>query len=325
MAQQPLDPPFTFSYRLTDVGWAEADLAATDQSVRLTASYLSDALDNLLGAIEHVLNGAETSEAFWDEEPGRFHWDLERQGPNVHLRIFVEEGTRREWPQPRWKAPSGVQTRETDERPEFCVFAITVPMRIVARTIAEAAANVLAQEGELAYWDQWRAARFPVSRLWRIQDELGTSRTPIPDPAPRDPDPVRAPLRELWTAFLTGQTSPDDTLGLIDAGEFSRRSTTPVVRQAIRTLRSDAGSVGWRPDAASSSAAHYSEWVLGLDLYDKDPLEWARKYWRDSLADAVAGLSGKDAKEVAEGFRGLLEDADLNDVIRNRRRSRILD
>lgn len=47
-----------FEYRLFSVGWAAATIAHEDASIELRVSYLSDALGDLLAAIEALLGGA---------------------------------------------------------------------------------------------------------------------------------------------------------------------------------------------------------------------------------------------------------------------------
>jgi hypothetical protein len=317
-----LDVPIAFSYRLTGVGWAEAELAAGSQTIHLTASYLSNALDDLLKAIEEVLDGSPHSEACWAEEPGQFRWDFERGASELQVRIFVEEGTRREWPEPGWEAPAGAHTNDTEEGVEFSAFSASAPVAAVAQAIADGAGRVLEQEGELGYWEEWLEARFPVDRLWRIQDILGLSRTALPDPTPHGEDPVREQLQDLWVAFLSGELSPDEAVESIESGDYRGRSKLPVVRQGVRTLRSDAQSGGWPPDAETSSAARYADWLVGLELYDRDPLAWHRQYWINRLADSIAGLSIATAIEIAEEYVGFLDRSDIEQTIRTRRPTR---
>lgn len=321
-AHVPLDPPFTFSYRLTGSGWAEADLAHGDQSLHLTASYLSDALDNLLTAVEQLLDGAEKADAIWDEEPGRFHWDFRRHGSVADFQLLIEDGTRRGGSLPPWRIPAEASFREADEWQEFVAFSVSAELEVVAGAIATGAGLLLADEGELAYWEEWRAARFPTQRLWRIQNKLGVHRTELPDPAPRKLDPARTPVQSLWQEFVTGTVSAEDTLTAIESGNYSSLCTTPVVRMAIRELRGDASSVRWLRDAHAPSAARYADWLSGLELYDRDPLEWARQFWMRRLAQFVDGQTDGDARATADNLRGHLDEADLDFVVRNRRRSR---
>ena len=317
-----LDSPFTFSYRLVGVGWAEAELAAGNQSIHLTASYLSNALDDLLKAIEELLDGSSRSEASWAEEPGQFRWDFARRGSEIQVQIFVEEGTRRGWPEPGWLAPAGADTNETEEGVEFSAFSANAPVAEVAKAIADGAGRVLEQEGELGYWEEWLEARFPVQRLWRIQDILGLPHTELPDPTPREGDPIREALRDLWNRFLAGELSPDETRESIESGDYRGRSKSPAVRQGVRTLRSDSQSGGWAPDVETSSASHYADWLVSLELYDRDPLEWLRKYWMHRLADSIAGLPNATAKKIAKQYVGFLDRTDIDETVRTRRPTR---
>ena len=321
-ANSPLDLPLTFSYRLDGPGWAEADLTCGDQSLHLTASYLSNALDNLLEAVEQLLDGAETTDAFWDEEPGRFHWDFRRHGSMIDLQVLIEDGTRRGGSLPSWRIPAGAPPRGTGLRREFAAFSFSAELSVVAGAIATGAGDLLSEEGELAYWERWRAARFPTQVLWRIQDKLGLNRTELPDPAPGDPDPARLPVRSLWQDFLSGDLSAKDTLIAIEERRLSSLCKTPVVRAAIRSLRDDAASVRWTSNAYARSAAHYEYWLAGLELYDRAPLEWARQFWMARLAHLIEGHTADEARATADNLRGLLDEADLDRVLRDRPGSR---
>lgn len=59
-------------YNLTGRGWSECIVEIDDQQVHLTASYLSDALADLLDAVAAVVRGADQATASFTEEPGEF-------------------------------------------------------------------------------------------------------------------------------------------------------------------------------------------------------------------------------------------------------------
>ena len=61
-------------YDLTGTGWAECALEIGGQSASISASYLSDALDDLSRATVDVLSGQPRSEAVFAEEPGEYRW-----------------------------------------------------------------------------------------------------------------------------------------------------------------------------------------------------------------------------------------------------------
>lgn len=77
-----------FVYRLTGTGWSEATMTIGDASTPMSASYLDDALGDLVAAAV-LLPGAEsTVRVSWAEEPGEFRWVLDRSGDQVAVRIL---------------------------------------------------------------------------------------------------------------------------------------------------------------------------------------------------------------------------------------------
>jgi len=61
---------FEFDYRLVGTGWSEARVADAHRHAVLPASYLLDALGNLIEAVALVVEGAGEARCSWDEEPG---------------------------------------------------------------------------------------------------------------------------------------------------------------------------------------------------------------------------------------------------------------
>lgn len=140
-------------YRLTGTGWSEAWIADGDAAATVTASYLSDALGNLLAAVVALLDGAAEARCSWDEEPGEFRWLFAREGGRVHLRIL---GFRELWGD------------EPDERGTV-VFETRQDLRVLAAAVASAAERVLAEHGEEGYLAKWVDAPFPTALLGRLR------------------------------------------------------------------------------------------------------------------------------------------------------------
>jgi hypothetical protein len=67
-----------------------------DQVARLTASYLSDALGDLLQGVLRALRGANTVEFVWLEEPGEYRWRFETTDDVTVLSITSTADVRRE-------------------------------------------------------------------------------------------------------------------------------------------------------------------------------------------------------------------------------------
>lgn len=77
-----------FVYRLVHMGWAEARISDGTQSTTPTASYLRDALGDLLEAVGVLLEGAKTARCSWEEEPGEYRWVYNRRGADIELCII---------------------------------------------------------------------------------------------------------------------------------------------------------------------------------------------------------------------------------------------
>jgi hypothetical protein len=65
-------------YNLTGAGWSECIVEIGDQQAHLIASYLSDALADLLDAVTDLVRGADEVTASFTEEPGEYRWRFRR-------------------------------------------------------------------------------------------------------------------------------------------------------------------------------------------------------------------------------------------------------
>lgn len=68
----------SIQYNLTGRGWSECIIEIDDQQAHLTASYLSNALADLLDAVAAVVRGADEATASFTEEPGEYRWRFRR-------------------------------------------------------------------------------------------------------------------------------------------------------------------------------------------------------------------------------------------------------
>lgn len=145
-----------FSYRLTGTGWAEARIADEDSWATITASYLSDALGDLLEAVGVLLEGADEARCSWQEEPGEYRWIFRRTTSDVQLRVLSFPDQMR--PEPD---EDGVPVFETQQ-----------PLAALASAIVDAAQAVLDENGEDAYQRQWVEYPFPSGHLSMIKRRL---------------------------------------------------------------------------------------------------------------------------------------------------------
>ena len=147
-----------FTYRLTGTGWAEARIADGQVTATITASYVGDALGELLGAVGLLLDGAADARCSWEEEPGEYRWVFERAGSDLRLRVI---------------AFADVYAHEPDHSGTV-VFETAAPLREVASAIADGAQEVLDEYGETGYLRRWAEHPFPVGHLDLIQARLAS-------------------------------------------------------------------------------------------------------------------------------------------------------
>jgi hypothetical protein len=142
-----------FDYQLTELGWAKARLRVGIASVELSASYLDDALGDLVrGALALALGAGEVRFA-WAEEPGEFRWVLVRLGPSLSVRVlWFDDGPWNFQPDER-----GTELLAATCDPETFWSAIAYGARVVRDEL-----------GTDGYRQHWGAHDFPSEPL----DEL---------------------------------------------------------------------------------------------------------------------------------------------------------
>lgn len=87
--EQSAPPRLEFTFRLSGRGWAEATISDGTNATSMGPSFLSDALGDLLRAVNRVVAGARESECVWAEEPGFDRWHFVREEDRVALRVFA--------------------------------------------------------------------------------------------------------------------------------------------------------------------------------------------------------------------------------------------
>jgi hypothetical protein len=143
-----------FSYRLIGSGWAEARIADQTTSAAMTASYLTDALGDLLSALAVLKRGESDSERFsWDGEPAEFRWILRRDGDEVDVSIL--------WFQDIYKPQHDDVGR--------VLFATRQPLAELLRAVSAGAARLLEDIGEDGYRERWVEHAFPTVALAELR------------------------------------------------------------------------------------------------------------------------------------------------------------
>jgi hypothetical protein len=138
-------------YELTGYGWADCMIEVGEAAATLTASYLTDALDDLAGAVVALLRGDEQSTAIFAEEPGEYRWQFARKGlEGIEIRIhFVGRSTVR---QP--------------------IFEAEVPLRTFATAVLFELQRLLREYGVAEYKERWVLHDFPERRIDELTELL---------------------------------------------------------------------------------------------------------------------------------------------------------
>jgi hypothetical protein len=138
------------SYDLVGTGWAECTIRVDDASARVTASYLSDALDDLASAVLAALRGHPHATASFTEEPGEFRWVFEPlPGANVSVRIL------------EFKEMWGGRPDEEGE----VIFHSQCRLRTLAGAVLSELQRLESTYGLVGYRERWVQHDFPVGRL----------------------------------------------------------------------------------------------------------------------------------------------------------------
>lgn len=141
--------PLIIDYRLTGTGWARCEVSDGTASSVITASYLSDALGDLVLAATSVVAGFRRVSFGFDEEPGEYRWILTRQFRELELKILGFE----------------VFAANNVESEGRLVFQTICDPREFGEAVRTAAKRVLAAAGEKGYFELWARYPFPAAQL----------------------------------------------------------------------------------------------------------------------------------------------------------------
>src|SRR5262249_49752251 len=137
-----------FTYELVGRGWASCSLEVGNQRVTLTASYLSDALGELLAAIIAMVRGASRTTASLAEEPGEHVWVFESPTKGrVRIRIFEFRD--------RWRG-------RTSETGGHLVFDADCRLRALLPAMMRAVDRLHEKWGDAGYLAEWGNFSFPT-------------------------------------------------------------------------------------------------------------------------------------------------------------------
>ena len=144
-------------YRLAGSGWADCDVEIAGQHAVLRASYLNDAVGDMLAAVAVVARGAEESTFSFHEEPQEVRWRLHRVGPErLRVRIIRLEDAFHHLP---------------DEAGEVLLDA-ECRTRTFAGEVLSAAQRILEEHGLAGYRTEWGMYDFPKERMRALEAAL---------------------------------------------------------------------------------------------------------------------------------------------------------
>lgn len=157
---------FDFNLASDAPGWADPTIQVRETVLKMTASYLTDALAELLHALMSLVNGSSMASCEWTQEPGGWRWDLRRPDEaHVDLVIAFKEDAYSE----PWMSIQSAQVR-LQER---------VLLAEIVEAITAGGRRCLEEWGLPGFARQWNEHPFPRLQLDALERWL-RDRAPAP-------------------------------------------------------------------------------------------------------------------------------------------------
>jgi hypothetical protein len=134
-------------------GWLNATLSNGEETVAITASYLSDAPGDLLRATLSLVEGAPEARVIWMEEPGEYRFILRGAGIDLHLELLWFD----DWSNRRSDA-QGKTVLKGQERLESW-----------RKQVASEFNRLYREWGEDGYKERWIKYEFPTAEFQRLR------------------------------------------------------------------------------------------------------------------------------------------------------------
>jgi hypothetical protein len=144
-----------FDYELRGSGWADATLTIGERTATLSASYLGDALGELLDALVSLTRGSTHARASWDQEPGEYRWVFSRRDQQVRVQVLYL---------PEWRGVADA----SDDQGEVVLDGVCT-LTALSEAVTNAAQRVLDRYGEAGYRAKWVQHDFPVAALRELK------------------------------------------------------------------------------------------------------------------------------------------------------------
>jgi hypothetical protein len=143
------------SYKLVGSGWSECRVETNNGRAELSASYLSDALGNLVRSAIAVVSCFHIVEFGFDEEPGEYRWSMNALGNNfIRLRVV-------EFPELWGNKPTETGRLLLEE---------IITILDYAKAVHACAITVLQEYGLVGYAEKWAEHQFPERELAILGD-----------------------------------------------------------------------------------------------------------------------------------------------------------
>ena len=146
---------FDFNLALDAPGWADPVIEHDERRLSMTASYLTDALGDLLDALIQLVNGWSSAGFEWTEEPAGWRWTLHRPDQecvDVTIRYRLDAMSPLEPPD------------EYEAR-----FHVQLELGELVDAVSEGARRCLAEHGPEGYALQWQQHPFPTLQLEALE------------------------------------------------------------------------------------------------------------------------------------------------------------
>jgi len=158
-----METDVALDYKIVGKGWAECRLDFYGMTFTVTASYLSDALLELISGTNHILAGGSEARFSFDEEPGEFRWIMHRThdgGLAVKILDFPE-----------------LWGHKPDEEGAV-LMDVTCQIRGFAMALLSTLNVLLLELGVSGYRDKWGNSEFPSTQYRVLCEHLGELPSP---------------------------------------------------------------------------------------------------------------------------------------------------
>ncbi len=152
----------SITYGLTGTGWAECKISDDQNACAITASYLSDALFNLILAANAVIRRFPCVIFSFDEEPGEYRWVIFSPRLNeIDISILSFDELWGDKPNADGKL----------------LFRTVCLPEAFANAVHAAAGTLLATHGEAGYFQKWSEHPFPKNQFEDLSRQLSAQQS----------------------------------------------------------------------------------------------------------------------------------------------------